>query len=145
MAATAVAFVRLRPSLKMTRVAAALALPSDFFDSALRKHVTNLCALHYPARTAAHPSDESIASALDESADERVHPHTDPTSLTVLYHEGGDFSEDGKILALALAHVATINAAAPSGGRDAQRLRECRRRDLLHNLCVKVPSSPFFT
>ena len=74
-------------------IAVALGLPSDFFAPALRKHVTNLCALHYPSRAA--PPDVPVgvaAAATFDDPQERVHPHTDPTSLTILYHEGGDAS-----------------------------------------------------
>ena len=72
-------------------IAAALGLPPDFFSMALRKHVTNLCALHYPRRD--EPGTAvTTAARVDQVEDERVHPHTDPTSLTVLYHESGDSS-----------------------------------------------------
>ena len=88
-------------------IAASLGLEPDFFSTALSKHVTNLCALHYPGRRGdlshasddhasatapAAPPSEVAAAAAAADADERVHPHTDPTSLTVLYHENGDAS-----------------------------------------------------
>lgn len=85
-------------------VAAALRLPPDFFDAALRRHVTNLCALHYPARRApaaarAEAAEASSGVEADNGGAEaaagaaaaageagegvvRVRPHTDPTSLT---------------------------------------------------------------
>ncbi|KAK3271330.1 hypothetical protein CYMTET_20314 [Cymbomonas tetramitiformis] len=60
-------------------IAISLGLDEHFFEAALAKHVTNLAALHYPGGVA-------------EADNLRVKPHTDPTTLTILAHEGGDAS-----------------------------------------------------
>ena len=90
------AFERLCVELH-SAIAAALGLADDFFTPALSRHVTNLCALHYPGRPdGLHQAEagQSAATRAGELLDDalRVKPHTDPTSLTVLAHEAGDAS-----------------------------------------------------
>ena len=76
----------------MRMFALALGADAHHFETRIDKHVTNLVALRYP------PLDLDLDARADADADEgpdetiveRVKPHTDPTTLTILAFETGE-------------------------------------------------------